>query len=302
MLKAFKKEMTMFAVMVALAIITAVLNPLFLGGDNLRNNVRHISLISLFALGEAMVIIAGGIDLSIGSIICVTAITTSYLAMYAGFGIGAAVAIALGVALVIGVVQGAMIARFGMPPFVVTLGSMLLLRGVAEVLTGGCESASRASSPASGSLGEGRRPRAADAVLVRGRRDRRSSRSSCTGPCSGATATRSVRTPRRRGCRASRSRPSASLTFVASAVLSGVAGMLYVAYLPTATPSLGQRVRAARGRGRGARRLFVAGGEGVGVRRADRRRHPADHVQRREPGRASRCGRTSSRAASSWPR
>ena len=49
MLKAFKKEITMFAVMVALAIITAVLNPLFLGGDNLRNNVRHISLISLFA-------------------------------------------------------------------------------------------------------------------------------------------------------------------------------------------------------------------------------------------------------------
>ena len=86
----------MLGVMIALAIITAVLNPLFLGGDNLRNNVRHISLISLFALGEAMVIIAGGIDLSIGSIICITAVTTSYLAMYAGFGIGAAVAIAIG--------------------------------------------------------------------------------------------------------------------------------------------------------------------------------------------------------------
>ena len=76
-MRAFKKELTMFAVMIALAIITAVLNPLFLGGDNLRNNIRHISLISLFALGEAMVIIAGGIDLSIGSIICVTAVTTT---------------------------------------------------------------------------------------------------------------------------------------------------------------------------------------------------------------------------------
>src|ERR1043165_10044163 len=93
-MRAFKKELTMFGVMIALAIITAVLNPLFLGGDNLRNNIRHISLISLFALGEAMVIIAGGIDLSIGSIICVTAVTTSYLAMYAGFGIGGAGALA----------------------------------------------------------------------------------------------------------------------------------------------------------------------------------------------------------------
>ena len=81
----------MLGVMVALAVITAVLNPLFLGADNLRNNVRHISLISLFALGEAMVIIAGGIDLSIGSVICISAVTTSYLAIYGGFGIGAAV-------------------------------------------------------------------------------------------------------------------------------------------------------------------------------------------------------------------
>ena len=121
-MRAFKKELTMFAVMIALAIITAILNPLFLGGDNLRNNIRHISLISLFALGEAMVIIAGGIDLSIGSVICITGVSTSYLAMYGGFGIGAAVAIALGIALAVGVAQGAIIARFGIPPFVVTLG------------------------------------------------------------------------------------------------------------------------------------------------------------------------------------
>jgi len=57
---AMKKELTMLGVLVALCAITAVLNPLFLGADNLRNNVRHISLISLFALGEAVVIIAGG--------------------------------------------------------------------------------------------------------------------------------------------------------------------------------------------------------------------------------------------------
>src|SRR5262245_66043611 len=127
-MKAFKKELTMLGVMIVLAIITAALNPSsFLDGDNLRNNIRHISLISLFALGEAMVIIAGGIDLSIGSIICVTAVTTSYLAMYAGFGIVSAVAVALGIAVLVGVLQGTIVARFGIPPFVVTLGSMLLL-------------------------------------------------------------------------------------------------------------------------------------------------------------------------------
>ena len=102
-----KKELTMLAVMVGLAGLTALLNPVFLGGDNLRNTVRHISLISLFALGEAVVIIAGGIDLSVGSVICISAVTTSYLTMYAGFGIGAAVASAIGLSLVVGLGAGA---------------------------------------------------------------------------------------------------------------------------------------------------------------------------------------------------
>src|SRR5262245_43902130 len=154
-MKAFKKELTMLAVMIVLAIVTAILNPLFLGADNIRNNLRHISLISLFALGEAVVIIAGGIDLSIGSIICVSAVTTSYLTMYAGFGIGAAVATAGLVALVIGVGQGLVIARLGVAPFVVTLGTMLLLRGGAEVLTGGTDIGFQGKFPGFRFLGEG---------------------------------------------------------------------------------------------------------------------------------------------------
>jgi ribose transport system permease protein len=237
-MKAFKKELTMFAVMVALAIVTAVLNPLFLGGDNLRNNIRHISLISLFALGEAMVIIAGGIDLSIGSIICVTAVTTSYLAMYGGFGIGSAVAIALAIALVVGIAQGTIIARFKIPPFVVTLASMLLLRGVAEVLTGGSDVGFQGKYPGFRKLGEG----IALGLPV---------------PfwfAIGAIALVAFlmhRTLFGRYCYAIGSNAEAArlsgipvvwirlFTFIGAAVLSGVAGMLYVAYLPTATPSLG---------------------------------------------------------------
>ena len=106
-MKAFKKELTMLGVLIALVILTAALNPSsFLDGDNLRNNVRHISLISLFALGQAMVIIAGGIDLSVGSIICLTSVSTSYLTMMQGFGIVPAVIIAIVLAIIIGVGQG----------------------------------------------------------------------------------------------------------------------------------------------------------------------------------------------------
>ena len=250
----------MLAVMIALAIITAVLNPLFLGGDNLRNNVRHISLISLFALGEAMVIIAGGIDLSVGSIICIIAVTTSYLTMYAGFGIGAAVAFAhRRWRWSSASAQGAVIARLGVPPFVVTLGSMLLLRGVAEVLTGGTDIGFQGKFPGFRFLGEGIGARACRCRSGSRWWRSRSPRSSCTGRCSGATATRSARTPRRRGCRASRCARSASSRSSAQRVPVG-RRRHPLRRVPAGGDAVArQRVRAARRRGGRARRLLAAG-------------------------------------------
>jgi ribose transport system permease protein len=228
-----KKEITMLAVMVGLAVLTALLD-----GDNLRNTVRHISLISLFALGEAVVIIAGGIDLSVGSIICVSAVTTSYLTMFAGFGIGSAVAVAIALSLVVGAAQGLVVTWLGVQPFVVTLGSMLLLRGIAEVLTGGTDIGFQGKFPGFRFLGEGvglGMPMpfwfALAAIAV--------------------TAFVMHRTVFGRYCYAIGSNEEAArlsgvpvrmvrlTTFIVSAGLSGVAGVLYVAYLPSATPSLG---------------------------------------------------------------
>ncbi len=233
-----KKELTMLLVMIALSIITAVLNPAFLGGDNLRNNVRHISLISLFALGEAIVIIAGGIDLSIGSVICVTAIATSYLTMVQGLGIGLAVVLALLLGLLIGLAQGALCAWLGLQPFVVTLGSMLALRGVAEVLTGGADLGFQGRFPGFRFLGEGTAlglPMPFWFALV----------------AVALTTFLMHRTLFGRYCYAIGSNTEAArlsgvpvqavrvVTFVIAALLSAVAGILYVAYLPTSTPSLG---------------------------------------------------------------
>ena len=233
-----KKELTMLAVMVGLAIFTTILNPIFLHGENLRNTVRHISLISLFALGEAVVIIAGGIDLSVGSIICVSAVVTSYLTMYAGLGIGGAVAIALLLSLVIGAAQGLVITWLGVQPFVVTLGSMLLLRGIAEVLTGGTDIGFQGKFPGFRFLGEGvglGMPMpfwfALGAIAVTAFVMHRSIFGRyCYAIGSNEEAARLSGVP---------VRLVRFITFVASAGLSGLAGILYVAYLPSATPSLG---------------------------------------------------------------
>ena len=238
-MRAFKKELTMLGVMLALAIITAIINPSsFLNADNLNNNVRHISLIALFALGEAVVIIAGGIDLSVGSIICLTACTTSYLTMVQGFGIVPAVLLALLLAVAIGLLQGALIARLGVAPFVITLGSMLFLRGVAEVLTQGSEIGFQGKFPGLRFLGEGNGlglPMPFWFALV----------------AVVATAFVMHRTIFGRYCYAIGSNAEAArlsgvpvtamrlATYVASALLAGIAGILWVAYLPAASPALG---------------------------------------------------------------
>ncbi len=233
-----KKELTMFVVMIVLSIITAVLNPSFLGGDNLRNNVRHISLISLFALGEAIVIIAGGIDLSIGSVICVAAIATSYLTMVQGLGIVVAVVLALIVAIAIGFAQGALCAKLGLQPFVVTLGFMLALRGVAEVLTGGADIGFQGKFPAFRFLGEGTglglpMPfwfALVAVVLTTFLMHRTLFGRYCYAIGSNTEAARLSGVP---------VQSVRIVTFVIAAFLSGIAGILYVAYLPTSTPSLG---------------------------------------------------------------
>jgi ribose transport system permease protein len=237
-MKAFKREITMFGVMIALAVIASVLQPLFLGGDNIRNNIRHISLTSLFALGEAMIIIAAGIDLSVGSGICVTAIMTSYVAMVAGLGLGTAITIAILIPVAVGFVQGTIIAGLGIQPFVITLAFMQLMRGFAEVLTGGSDVSFQGRYPSFRTLGDGivlGMPTpfwiAAAALLIVGFVMHRTLFGRyCYTIGSNTEAARlsgvSVVAVR-------------MVTFVVGSLLAGLSGLLYVAYLPSATPALG---------------------------------------------------------------
>ena len=182
-------------------------------------------LVSLFALGEAVVIIAGGIDLSVGSIICISAVATSYLTMNAGFGIGAAVACAIGLSLVVGLAQGLVITIEARRAAV--RGDAGIDAPAARVRRGpdrrhrhrlsvgkfpGCSfprrgSASACRCPASGSRSapsRSRRPHAPDAVralLLRHRLEQRGGESSGVCRCSGSASSPSspARRPSKRG-------------------------------------------------------------------------------------------------------
>lgn len=140
-----RKELGMFCALVALCLIIGISNSDFFGGTNLTNTSRQVAMLGIFAIGVAFVIITGGIDLSIGSLIGLTGVLIAKCSapvmdgVTSGYGlpIGVGIAVALGVALLIGLAQGLLITRLNLQPFIVTLGGMLLIKGVSQVITGG---------------------------------------------------------------------------------------------------------------------------------------------------------------------
>ncbi len=118
--------------------------PSFLNRDNLLNIANQIAVIALVAIGMTMVIVAGGIDLSVGSLIAFSAVLTGVL-IRDGFGgttagpwgMTAAGLLAILASGAAGAINGGLVTRFGLPPFIVTLAMMLVASGSAFLLSHG---------------------------------------------------------------------------------------------------------------------------------------------------------------------
>jgi rhamnose transport system permease protein len=110
--------------------VFAVASPNFLTASNLFTVTRLDAEIGLIALGMAMVIASGGIDLSVGAILALSSVTLGQL-YEAGMPLPAAMACALGVAVVCGLVNGAVVVLLDLHPLLVTLGTLALYRGLA---------------------------------------------------------------------------------------------------------------------------------------------------------------------------
>ncbi len=130
-------------VLVLLAIAASILAyPAFSSPTNLINIARQISFEALIALGMTLVIVTGGIDLSVGSLVALTGVAAGVV-MRATLDWPAAACIAAGLAAStamgagVGTLSGAIITRFSVPPFIVTLAAMLIARGFAFILCEG---------------------------------------------------------------------------------------------------------------------------------------------------------------------
>ncbi len=113
-------------------IFLSVATDSFATTKNLYNITRNTTFVAIIALGMTMVIITGGIDLSVGSVLCLCSMVLA-VTMHAGYSIEVGIVASIGTALVIGAFNGILIAYLGFPPFVVTLGMLSIARSLAMV-------------------------------------------------------------------------------------------------------------------------------------------------------------------------
>src|ERR1041384_1135994 len=113
-------------------IFLSVATDSFATAKNLYNITRNVTFVAIIALGMTLVIITGGIDLSVGSVLCLCSMVLAVV-MHAGYSIEVGIAASIGTALVVGAFNGLLIAYLGFPPFVVTLGMLSIARSLAMV-------------------------------------------------------------------------------------------------------------------------------------------------------------------------
>ncbi|MFC1725087.1 ABC transporter permease [candidate division KSB1 bacterium] len=129
------KEFGMFLAFLILFIFCSVFLNNFITGSNLQNLSRQIALLTILAVGEAFVVITAGIDLSVGSMIALTGVLTAIFFSQFHIPLILAIPMVMIISLLVGYYHGLLITRFKVPPFVATLGTLGIAKGLALVIT-----------------------------------------------------------------------------------------------------------------------------------------------------------------------
>lgn len=121
--------------LLVLCLVTALLTGRFLSPLNLTNILVQSSIMAVIAIGMTFVIIGGGFDLSVGSTVALAGCIAAMAMVQFGLAAGVLAGIATGIA--VGLVNGVIVAKLGINPFISTLGTMVLVRGLVYLITGG---------------------------------------------------------------------------------------------------------------------------------------------------------------------
>jgi len=130
-----KKELGIFILLIVLCVIVSIRNPNFLLAINLQNLARQIGGFGIFSIGLGLVIITGGIELSVGSMMALLGVLMSMMLTEWGVPFVLAILACIIVLMLLGLIHGLLITRLNMQPFIVTLCGLLFYRGLARFIT-----------------------------------------------------------------------------------------------------------------------------------------------------------------------
>lgn len=158
----FLMDQRAFIALIVLIIVFSLLSDAFLSTSNLITMTRHVAYNAILALGMLLVILTGGIDLSVGSIVGLSGIVAGVLLkgynlslfdITAYPAVWVVVAIALAVGMGVGMLNGILVTRFNVAPFIATLGTMYMARGAALLVSNGATFPQLDGDPALGNTG-----------------------------------------------------------------------------------------------------------------------------------------------------
>src|SRR6185295_18843990 len=130
-----KKDLWLFVLILVIGAITAIRQPLFLSSINISNTANLVGLFGIFSIGQGFVIITGGIELSVGSIIALLGVIFVDLIANHQVAWPLAALLVLAIGALMGLTHGLLITRLKLQPFVVTLCGLLIYRGIARFYT-----------------------------------------------------------------------------------------------------------------------------------------------------------------------
>jgi len=130
------KLLSRLIILLSLCFLLSLISPNFMKGDNLVNIVRQAALLNILGVGMTIVILSGGIDLSNGAVLALSS-CVSAIYLKGGGPMGVGIFIALTIGLACGFINGWMVARMSIPPFIITYAMMFFARGLAYIVLKG---------------------------------------------------------------------------------------------------------------------------------------------------------------------
>ena len=134
-----RQNLGILTLLIFIVVVTAMASDTFLTRYNLENVIRRTAEFGILAVGAAFVIIVGGIDLSIGSVVCLVGCLTPWMLTQRGYPVAMTLPLMLAMCLAIGWLHGILVTKVKIQPFIVTLCGLLFYRGVARGVLGDTE-------------------------------------------------------------------------------------------------------------------------------------------------------------------